>query len=222
MMLRPLDLVWCLSRAQVAPLRHVLGSGTRVEFLKFGVDTRFFDSRPMPAQPAVLSIGNDKDRDTPTLLAALELVQRARPDVALRVQFSGDHRVPAGVERLAAMTHAELREEYARSTVVAIATRPNLHVSGMTAVLEGMATGRPVVLTRTPGAEDYVSDGNWGFLTEPGKAQDLARRILEALQPDNAHRLGAAGREAAVADFDTSHMARRLAAILASYSPAVT
>lgn len=213
-MLRSLDLVWCLSRAQVIPLRRAVGHRTRVEFLKFGVDTRFFAAEPLPSRPAVLSVGNDKDRDTPTLLAALEIVHRIRPEVALRVQFAGDYEVPSGIERLALMSHVELRNEYARATVVAIATRSNLHVSGMTAVLEGMSVGRPVVLTRTPGAEDYVEHGTWGFLVEPGNPQDLARRILETLDEDNTARLGSAARAAAVREYDTSHMAQRLALLL--------
>ena len=216
-MLRSLDLVWCLSRAQVAPLRHALRrSDTRVEFLKFGVDTQFFSNRPLPLQPAVLSVGNDQDRDLPTLFAALQQVHDARPEVNLRVQFTGDLALPPGVERLPQMTHAELRDEYARASLIAIATRPNLHVSGMTAALEAMSTGRPVVLSRTPGAEDYVADGVWGALAQTGNAADMARLILLCLETGTAQRLGAAAREAAQREFDTTQMAERLAAILRS------
>ena len=214
-MLRPMDLIWCLSRAQLAPLRAALGGRrTRVEFLKFGVDTDFFTPRPLPAQPSVLSIGNDVDRDARTLLAALEVVHRARPDARLRVQYSGDLAVPLGVERLPRMTHAELREEYAATTVLAIATRQNLHVSGMTAVLEAMATGRPVVLTRTPGAEDYVRHGEWGLLTQLGSVDDLARGILYSLDSANAARMGAAASQAASTEFSSARLADRLAGLL--------
>ncbi len=217
-MLRPMDLVWCLSRAQVIPLRAALGRRTQVEFLKFGVDTDFFTVRPLPAQSAVLSLGNDVDRDARTLLAALEVVRDARPDARLRVQYAGDLAVPTGVERLPRMTHAQLREEYAATTVVAIATRPNLHVSGMTAVLEGMATGRPVVLTRTPGAEDYVRDGEWGLLTEPGSVEDLASGILYSLDSGNAERMGAAAAMAVAAEFSSARLAARLAGLLTASS----
>ncbi len=220
-MLRPMDLIWCLSRAQVAPLRAALdGRKTRVEFLKFGVDTDFFTVRPLPEQPSVLSIGNDVDRDTHTLLAALDVVREARPDATLRVQYAGDLPVPTGVERLPRMTHAQLREEYAATTVVAIATRPNLHVSGMTAVLEGMATGRPVVLTRTPGAEDYVSHGEWGLLTEPGSVEDLARAILYSLESGNAARMGAAAAAATATVFSSAQLAARLTGLLVASSVA--
>jgi glycosyltransferase involved in cell wall biosynthesis len=214
-LLRPMDLIWCLSRAQVTPLRAALdGRKTRVEFLKFGVDTDFFTVRPLPAQPSVLSIGNDVDRDTRTLFAALDVVRDARPDAMLRVQYAGDLPVPAGVARLPRMTHPQLREEYAATTVVAIATRQNLHVSGMTAVLEGMATGRPVVLTGTPGAEDYVKHGQWGLLTEPGNVEDLARSILYSLDFGNAARMGAAAAVAAATEYSSARFATRLSELL--------
>ncbi|WEO76922.1 glycosyltransferase family 4 protein [Cryobacterium sp. SO2] len=212
------DLVWVTSDAQLEPLRKMVGPRVRVEFLQFGVDTDFFVGREQPQEPAVLSVGNDADRDIPTLLSALSIVHGERPEVALRVQFTGDLAVPAGVTRLPLMSHAALREEYARASVVAVATRPNLHISGLTATLEAMSTGRAVVVTDRPGVQRYVGHDRWGLLSEPGSADALASNILSALDPARGARLGAAGRRAAVEEFNTATMASQLAVLLSGHS----
>jgi glycosyltransferase involved in cell wall biosynthesis len=214
-MLRGIDLFFCLSSAQVVPLRDALGSrSTRVEFMAFGIDADFFSQRPLPSTPSVMSVGNDIDRDTHTLLDAFAIVHSERPDVRLQAQFRGDHVLPEGVERLPLMSHSQLRELYAETTVVAVATRPNLHLSGLTATLEGMATGRPVVQTRTPGIGDYVRDGDTGWLVEPRDPATLARRILDSLDPQTATQLGSRARAAVVERFTTSVMATGLAQLL--------
>ncbi|MDQ1581757.1 MAG: hypothetical protein QOD05_2532 [Microbacteriaceae bacterium] len=214
-MLRGIDLFFCNSSAQVVPLREALGRrGTRVEFTTFGIDADFFSQMPLPSAPSVMSVGNDVDRDALTLLEAFAIVHRERPDARLQVQFRGDHVLPAGVERLPQMSHSQLRELYAETTVVAVATRPNLHLSGLTATLEGMATGRPVVRTRTPGIGDYVRDGETGWLVEPHDPATLAKRILDSLDPQTATQLGSRARAVVVESFTTSVMAAGLARLL--------
>lgn len=211
--LRSLDLVWVLSTAQLAPLREAFGPrGPAVEYLPFGIAADFFTPAPLPERPAVLSIGSDRDRDHATLLRAFERVHRERPDVRLGAQLPDGQAVPDGVERVPRMSHAALRDRYAETSVVAIATRPNLHVSGMTTALEAMASARPVVMTRTPGIEDYVDVP--GLLVEPGDDAALAQAILDQLAPGAAAAAGAAGRAAVEARFTTTLLADRLAALL--------
>jgi glycosyltransferase involved in cell wall biosynthesis len=215
-LLRHVDLFFCLSRAQLSALRHdVLPGRTRIEYLPFGIDSEFFAEQPLPARPSVLSVGNDQHRDTPTLLAALDIVKRARPETELRVQFAGEHALPPGVERLTAMTHDSLKAEYGRARVVATATRPNLHVSGLTATLEAMSTGRAAVLTCSPGADDYVRHGETGMLVVPADPEALAGGILHCLDETNAIALGTAARHAVEKDFTSTLMAHRLGELLA-------
>ena len=102
---------------------------------------------------------------------------------------------------------------YARASVVAVATRPNLHMSGLTVSLESMATARPVVLTRTPGVEDYVDDGDNARLVPTEAPEDLADAVVELLDdPAAAHALGLRAR-AAIEDRLTSvHLVDNMAA----------
>jgi glycosyltransferase involved in cell wall biosynthesis len=213
--IRNAELVWALSRAQVPALAAAWsGRAPRIEFVPFGIAADYFTPAPLPDRPSVLSVGNDRDRDHTTLLDALALVHRRRPDARIRVQLPGTPLLPDGVELLPRMSHDALREEYRDATVLAIATRPNLHVSGMTAALEAMATGRPVAMTGTPGIDDYVRDGESGLLSEPGDSAALANNIIASLDTQAARDMGARGREAVEKRFSTDLLAERLAAIL--------
>ncbi|WP_046014228.1 glycosyltransferase family 4 protein [Microbacterium sp. SA39] len=215
--LRRAEALWVLSEAQVEPLRELFGArGPRVVAVPFGVDAEFFSPRPYPAQPRIVSIGNDRDRDPQTLFRALALVREARPDVELVVQTSASG-APDGVEVVQRMTHRELRELYGTASVVATATRPNLHVSGMTVTLEALATGRPVVNTDTPGMGQYVAEGRTGNLVPVGDADAMARRLIALLDdPAGAEAMGRDGRRVVEESFRTQVMCAHLSTLLLS------
>ena len=213
--LRSADELWVLSRAQVDPLRALLGAdGPRVTAVPFGIDAEFFAPRAFPERPRIVSIGNDRDRDPQTLFRALEILRSQRPDVEIVVQTASAG-APEGVRVVERMSHRELRDLYASASVVATATRPNLHVSGMTVTLEALATGRPVVNTDTPGMDQYVTAGETGHLVPVGDAEAMADRLVALVDdPDRAADMGLAGRAAVEASFTTAIMCAHLAEIL--------
>jgi glycosyltransferase involved in cell wall biosynthesis len=203
--------VWTLSGAQLDRLDGLVPAATPRHVVTFGIDERFFALAPYPERPLLLSVGGDRHRDQATVLEAFRRVQQARPGTDALVQSArplGDTGSVRVVERV---SHAELRDLYRRASVVAVATRPNHHVSGMTVSLEAQATGRPVVLTGTPGADDYVTDGETGFLTAVGSADEIADRIVALLDdPDRACAMGRSGRSAVEERFTSRHLAQRL------------
>lgn len=211
--LRRMDGVFVNSRAQVEPLRAALGApGPAVEFFRFGVDADFFAAQPYPERPLVVSVGGDRDRDPVTLFAAFERVLAARPDVEIVAQSASDVPPPPGVTKVPHLTHVELRALYARASVVAVATRPNLHMSGLTVSLESMATARPVVLTASPGVEDYVTDGENAHLVAGGDPDALAARVLALLDsPTDARDLGQRARAGVEAGLTSAHMVQGMA-----------
>jgi len=194
-----------------------LGTGAPpVHFVRFGVDTAYYRPTPYPSAPVITSFGNDRDRDVDTLYAALALVRAKRPDVRCVVQTNSSRPVPEGVVAHERLPHAGIRDLLAESSVVAIATRPNWHVSGMTVALEAGASARPVVACRTPGMEDYVHDGVTGELVEPGDADVMAGRILDLIaDPARAAELGRAARVNVAAAHSTVTMADALRQIAA-------
>lgn len=214
--LREMDGLWVISRGQLEPLRDFVGEdGPPIGYFRFGVDADFFAYRPYPTEPLVVSVGGDRDRDAATLYAALEHVHQAVPEARIVVQTTSTLPAPDGVETIAHVGHRELAELYARASVVAIATGQNLHASGMTVSLEAMATGRPVVMTRTPGIEDYVDHGTTGLLVPTGDAAALGDGVVRLLgDPRLAEAYGRAGRAEVEEWGTTAAMVERLGALL--------
>jgi glycosyltransferase involved in cell wall biosynthesis len=214
--LRRMRGVFVTCAAQVQPLRDVLGSGgADVSFITFGIDRDFFQPRPYPDRPLIMSVGVDRDRDPQTLFAALDAVHRRRPDVEILVQTRSDVQPPPGVTKMPMLSHAELRDLYGRASAVVVATRPNLHLSGLTVTLESMAMARPVVLTRTPGADDYVEDGRTGVFAPVGDPGQIADRLLDLLAaPAEAKAMGERARAGVEERFTSAHMVRGLSRVL--------
>ncbi len=74
--------------------------------------------------------------------------------------------------------------------------------------LEGMSMGKPVIASRIGGLIDVVSDGETGFLVEPGDSDKLAQAILKIVKnPTLAFRLGENGRERVKKLFTMEHNA---------------
>lgn len=84
-------------------------------------------------------------------------------------------------------------------------------------VIEGMASGRPVVATRVGGIPEYLVDQVTGILVEPRSPEELAAALLRLLNsPAEAQSMGRAGRERAASLFS---MERWVSDTLATYAP---
>lgn len=212
--LRELNGVWVLSSGQLEAARTYLGPNQKVKLVTFGVDAAFFHPRPnlVPEKQLVLSVGNDRDRDTATLYAAMQHVAEMAPSVDILVQTRSALEPPPGVTRVPRMPHATLRNLYQRATAVVLPTKPNLHFSGMTAALEAMACGAIPIVSNTPGAADYVSNGATGYLTPAGNAEELAAATLHLLGDETLRlSMSHAARAAVEANYTHAHFVHSLA-----------
>lgn len=105
-----------------------------------------------------------------------------------------------------ARTYQEVVQELSRTDVLVLPTAPT--ASGQregspTVLKEAMASGLPVVASRVGGIPEIVDDQSTGLLTPARNAVALAaalRRLSE--DPDLRRRLGRAGREKAVKEFN--------------------
>lgn len=172
----------------------------------FGVDEHFF--RPPAAPPSgrlVCAVGWE-ERDYPTLLRAIagldadvELavgsIAMAEGSEELRERTSSVlGELPPNV-RLTNRTPAELRDLYAASRCVVVPVREAGFDAGVTATVEAMASGRPVVATRTRGLADLFVDGEHGLYVPPGDVEALRAAVTRLLDdPELAEPMGRAAR----------------------------
>ena len=210
------------------------------------------DRRPA----TVLFVGRlSPEKGLHTLLEAMDLVGRQRPDARLDlvgpqvslpleyiVGISEDPRVRqlaayydgtvchdyqawlrerAGQGALAGRVNfvgpvpqAELPRLYATADVLA---NPSFSESFGMSLVEGMASGLPVVATRIGGMPEIVEPGRTGFLREAGDVEGLATDLLACLESAaRRDELGEAGRRRALAVFTWEARARRLEALYAA------
>jgi glycosyltransferase involved in cell wall biosynthesis len=151
-----------------------------------GID-RLIDALPTGARLTVVGTGGH-DRVPP---------ERDYPDYLRRLAAGKD------VRFVDAAADDDLCHLYRRAVVVVV---PSVHrtcygkqvaVSELLGLstLEAMASGTPVVASRTGGLVEVVVDGVTGYLVEPGDVQGLRSRLALLLSdPGHAHRMGDAAR----------------------------
>jgi glycosyltransferase involved in cell wall biosynthesis len=164
--------------------RLVAGKGQR-----HLVDAMALVVREHPAA-ALLLVGEGPDRPL--------LEDRARElGLSDRVRFSGER---SDVPELLAMS--------------AVFVLPSFSEGIPLAVVEAMAAGKPVVVTRVPGCLDVVVDERFGLLVQPGDAAELADAICKVLNdPAGAAALGARGQQRARTHFGIERSLRATEAL---------
>jgi glycosyltransferase involved in cell wall biosynthesis len=133
-------------------------------------------------------------KDIPTFLDAAAQVHRERPDVHFAIV--GDGELRASLERrahelgLAPCVHFygwrdDMAPVYGDLDLVVNCSR---NEGTPVALIEALASGRPVVATRVGGTPDVLGGGERGVLVPAGDAPALCRAILSTLgQPSPAH-----------------------------------
>ena len=87
-------------------------------------------------------------------------------------------------------------------------------------VVEGMASGRPVIASRVGGIVEIVTDGVDGYLVPPGDPQLLAERIARILDDEEeGQRIGIAARRTVEDRFDIEEKKRELVGQFRAFLP---
>lgn len=133
----------------------------------------------------VLSVGNDVHRDWDALFGAFAGDRR----YALRVLTPRRLPVPDGagnVELRKARGAEDVKAGYAWADVVVLPLRHNLHISGITVLMEAAAAGVPIVATRQPDLDEYLGDGEVLYVADNDPA--TLRAAVDALAADPERR----------------------------------
>jgi glycosyltransferase involved in cell wall biosynthesis len=157
------------------------------------------------AAPEVLFVGRFEHRKgIDVLLAAIPAIAAAHPTVRFTlIGHDPGGRCEAGwraqhpqlaaerVKFLGQVSAARLRLAYRDCDILAA---PSRYESFGLIYVEAMAWGKPVVACASGGTVEVVADGETGWLVAPGRADELAARLLDLLRDDA--RRGQFGRNA--------------------------
>ena len=206
-----------LSEEQIPYLERRWGIGERATPVWQLVDAEFYQPEKFNESGPILAIGDDHGRDWPTLIAAL-----APLDVDVVVKTKSKLEVPSNARmRLkqisSRLSFPELRELYAKASLVVIPLSETLNVSGVGSVLESMAMGKPLVISDNPPIRDYLEPGKTAEVVPVGDAVKL-REAVVALKADSERMrtMSSLARARALELYSAEPYAARFAAALRS------
>jgi glycosyltransferase involved in cell wall biosynthesis len=124
--------------------------------------------------------------------------------------------LPPNVTFFQQLIPTSLRDLYSKSRFVVIPLYDVDFDAGATAIAEAMAMGKALVLTRARGQVDFLRHGEHGLYVPPGDPLALQRAIEHLLHhPEEAERMGQAGRRLAEERHSLDSYIRRLAELIA-------
>lgn len=217
--LKKVDQIFAVSEA----LKQALaanGIASNVSVVHNGIDIPTSKTTDTVHPPTALFVGRftpDKGRDV--LLKAFAVVSKTIPDARLLVVgFDSKKQEEPAMERLIdeldlrdkiifipSVPHNEIYKQYEKSDCVVV---PSIIFDSFPTVnLEAMAAGKPVIVTCFGGSREAVEDGITGFIVDPRKTEELAKKILWILQnPTEALAMGARGSKRLEEHFVLEHM----------------
>ncbi len=194
------------------------GETTRVEFVRFGVDEQAFVAANHPPAVDVVSIGADPHRDLELLLGvAAEMPSRSFRVVTTRDRARGLGTVPENVVVETDLPFDAMRARLAEARVVALPVRDNSYSGATTVLLQAMASGKPIVVSRTKAiATGYgLTDGENCRLAAPGDAAGFQRALEDVLRDEwHARALGGTARRTVEEGLTWSRYVDRVEAVL--------
>ncbi|NJL70855.1 MAG: glycosyltransferase [Candidatus Competibacteraceae bacterium] len=208
----------CISKGEQAHLEQWL-QDTPVHYVPFGVDAAFWRPEPEPSGGYALAIGNDRNRDWATLVAAWSAdLPPLKIVTGLAVPPAQDNvEVIRGDWRTQALSDEQIRVLLQNADFVIVPCRETMQPAGQSATLQAMACGKAVILSNIAGLWDreLLVDGDTVELVPPGDAAALADKArLLATDPAFAAALGAKARTVVEEHLNVDAMASALADLL--------
>lgn len=199
------DQIIVVSSLQVKQFSDILGvQEEKISFLPYGVDCKFFKPLKNKAwkEPFFVTVGNVY-RDDGLLLDVIKdmpvrMVRVTRfASVDKNVKKEAMRKKLKNISVRLDISYAELADLLRESYFVVLPLIPTDQPVGLTALMEAMAVGKTVIVTKGLESADYVFEGKTGILVKAGDELQLKKNILKLLRnPEKRERIGLAARRA--------------------------
>ncbi|MES2953214.1 MAG: glycosyltransferase family 4 protein [Patescibacteria group bacterium] len=199
---RAQDIVLVLNERSIALAKRylrvnarVIRSAADVEHFQYKARAPIAAGRPIEILASGIMYVHRRYEDT---IRAVALLRRGGLSVRLRIIGEWNHKASGRTyyEKLRALvaelgledavvfsgavSEEELRAAYYRADMLVAAT--HMQTWGL-ATFEALATGLPVIISKTAGAAEVLTDGEHALLVEPGDPNDIAR-VIKRLAED--------------------------------------
>jgi glycosyltransferase involved in cell wall biosynthesis len=181
-------------------LQREYGDRVQSVFLHHRVSTEFFDPAKTPdagsayTKPSIISVGGDISRDFDTLCRSIDGLG---VETAIYTQKPIQAHIPKNVAvHRQWVPYRELRSRYRAARLVVVPMRTVIHPGGINALLEGMAMGKAVIVSDSPGVRDYIEHGRTAWVVPPEDPAALRDAIVYLMNhPEIAAELGRNARQ---------------------------
>lgn len=208
---------------------HLSGATNTISVNGCGVDTRYFSPVAQPREEGpftFLFLGRLlSDKGIYEYVAAAEILQKEGKAIRCVVVGEMDPGNPATITDAQLLQwvqenkieyagyHQDVRPAIASADCVVL---PSYREAIPRVLTEAMAMGKPVITTDTAGCREAVTDGSNGWLVPPGDAVKLAQAMdrMASLSQDERNRMGMAGRQKTVTEYDDTLVAASILAII--------
>jgi N-acetyl-alpha-D-glucosaminyl L-malate synthase BshA len=159
------------------------------------------------------------------LIRAMKIVRQKSTGARLMLVGDGEER-----EKLEKLVKELILEEYVRfigkvqnekvpEYMVAsdIFILPSLSEGFPVTVLEAMASGLPIIVTRVRGLQEIIKDGENGFLVEPKNPEQIAEKVLMLLEDDELRERISRNNKKRVKDYSWESVVARLEGVYQRY-----
>jgi glycosyltransferase involved in cell wall biosynthesis len=180
----------------------------KMHFIPTGVDLSLFAATPLPESKTVSFVGriehSSKWKGIEELMQAMSIVIRNHPGARLQLVGGGDAvghfkqraqdlSMGHAVDFRGILRGEELREAFRRSSVIVLPSTSDAEAFSV-ALVEAMASGRPIIGTNIGGTPQVIEDGQNGLLVPPKDPEALAVAINRVLNDSSfAESLAARG-----------------------------
>ena len=208
----------------------ILGHNARVLTARgTGVDTKRFAPSPLPGysadghlsgSPVFLLVARLLEaKGLPEYAEAARLLKARYPDARFQVLGPPEkglgsvsmEQVNAWQQQGSIEYLGETRDVRPYVAAAHVLVLPSWREGTPTSIMEGMSMGRPAVVTDAPGCREVVRNSVNGYLVPVRDPQALAGAMESFItNPESIARMGQAGRELALSEFDAEKVAARI------------
>lgn len=151
-----------------------------------------------------------RDKGIDEFLSAAEELSLNRKNVEFHVAgfFDGEYEatIQSKVNSGLIIYHGHVDDIKKLFSEVSCVVLPSYHEGMSNVLLEASASGIPIIGSNIPGCREIIEDGKTGFLCEPKNADSLTNAMNKIIDlgPEMSKKMGLAGREKVINEFDRS------------------
>lgn len=219
-LLKELSVIVCLADTQKELIEKELPFlKGKVHVVPLGVDTIYHKPVYKGRKNYILSAGRDNGRDYKTVIeTARSMPGRVFHIVCSKRNLVGISNIPKNVKIFFDLPPNELYKKYREARVLLMVTHDDQHqdgsdCSGQTVLLEAMASGVPVVVSRKKYITEYIKEGEEALLVDFYNKEEVAEKIKTLDNDMLRDSLSKNARARVERDFSTTRMAENLASV---------